>query len=81
MLTPGTARIRAYRTGDAAMIDVEDDAGLFDPARRAGDGHGMWLVETRIRNLSGGGAALSVFCVPQKLTRVSIQLPLAGRRT
>jgi two-component system LytT family sensor kinase len=81
MLTPGTARIRAYRSGGAAVIDVEDDAGAFDPARRSGDGLGMRLVEKRIRSLPGGGSALSVTCVPQKLTRVSIHLPLAEGRT
>ena len=77
MLRPGTARIRAYRSEGAAVIDVEDDAGTYDSAKRSRDGLGMGLVEKRLRNLLGGGSSLSVTCVPHKLTRISIRLPLA----
>ncbi len=76
MMTPGTARIRAYRLDGAAVIDVEDDAGAWAEGARSADGLGLGIVERRLRNLLGGGAGLSVTCVPQSLTRVSIRLPL-----
>lgn len=73
-LAPGLARIHAYRRDGAAVIDVEDTAGAYAPGPRT-DGLGLSIVERRIRNLARG-AALSITCVPDELTRVSIRIPL-----
>lgn len=81
MLTPGTARIRAYRRDGAACVDVEDDAGAFAPGRGTADGLGLGIVDRRIRSLLGGGAGLSVTCIPSELTRVSFRLPLEEARS
>lgn len=75
MLAPGTARIHVYRQDGAARIDVEDDAGTYEERRRGGDGLGIQLVDKRIRNLLGRGAGLTISCIPNELTRVSIQVP------
>ena len=76
MGTPGLARIRAYRRDGAAVIDVEDTAGAFADGHATGDGLGLRIVEQRIRNLVHG-AGVSISCVPNEVTRVSIRIPLA----
>jgi two-component system LytT family sensor kinase len=76
MGTPGLARIRAYRRDGAAVIDVEDTAGAFAHGHATGDGLGLRIVEQRIRNLVHG-AGVSISCVPNEVTRVSIRIPLA----
>jgi two-component system, LytTR family, sensor kinase len=80
MMTPGTARIRAYRRGGAAVIDVEDDAGAWVRGQGTGDGLGLGIVDRRLRSLLGGESGLSVTCVPHELTRVSMELPLGEAR-
>jgi len=78
MLRPGTARIRIRRADGGARIDVEDDAGAYDErrARGRGDGLGLQIVDRRIRSLLGRGSGVTISCVPDRLTRVSIQIPL-----
>jgi two-component system LytT family sensor kinase len=75
MLGPGTARIRVYRDGAGVRIDVEDNAGAYEEKRRRGDGLGIGIVDRRIRNLLGQGAGVQISCVPNELTRVSVQVP------
>ena len=77
MLTPGTARIRVFREDGAARIVVEDDAGTFEERGPRGDGLGIKLVDKRVRNLLGRGAGVTISCIPNELTRVSIKVPLA----
>ncbi len=74
-VTPRLARIHAYRRDGAAVIDVEDTAGCFAPGRGTGDGLGLKIVEQRIRSFVRG-AGVSITCVPDELTRVSIRIPL-----
>jgi two-component system LytT family sensor kinase len=78
-VTPGTARIRAYRRDGAAVIDVEDDAGAFREGEGTADGLGLRIVDRRLRNLVGG-SGLEITCVPRELTRVSLRLPLGEPR-
>jgi two-component system LytT family sensor kinase len=74
MMKPGVARIRAYRQGGAALIEVEDNAGTYqDPGDQGG--LGMRIVDKRIKNLMGTDFGLTVSCVPQELTRVTIRVP------
>jgi two-component system LytT family sensor kinase len=77
MLTPGTARIRAYRQNGIARIDIEDNAGAYEEKNRSGDGLGIRIVDKRIRSLMGNGYGVSISCVPNELTRVSIEIPVA----
>jgi two-component system LytT family sensor kinase len=73
----GTARIRAYRSGDAAVIEVEDDAGTYrEPA--AGDGLGLRIVDSRLRAFAGEGYGATVTCTPGELTRVTVRVPADG---
>lgn len=73
-LDRATTRIRARREGDVAVIEVEDDAGMF-VSRSGGDGLGMALVEKRLKNLLGHEWGLTVECRPTELTRVTVRVP------
>ncbi len=78
-LGPGRATIRGYLRDGAAFIDVEDDAGAWEEQRgKAGTGLGMQIVDKRVKNLHGEAFGLSVTCVPQELTRVTVRLPARG---
>jgi two-component system LytT family sensor kinase len=76
-LGEGHAVIRAYRDGAAAVVSIEDNAGAWQPPRE-GAGLGMQIVDKRVKNLYGDGWGLSVECVPQELTRVTVRLPVEG---
>jgi two-component system LytT family sensor kinase len=74
-LGPVRAGIRARSDGQHALVEIEDTAGLWtEPV--SGDGHGLRLVDKRIKNLLGPAYGLSVACVPGELTRVTVRLPL-----
>jgi two-component system LytT family sensor kinase len=77
-LGAGRATIRAYRDGGAAVIVIEDDAGAWTAPTAGAAGLGMQIVDKRVKNLYGEGWGLSVECVPQELTRVTIRLPVEG---
>ena len=76
MLRPGTVRIHAYRRGEVACIDVEDDAGAFEEKGGDGKGLGLQIVRKRIRTLQGPGSRVTVSCIPDELTRVSLEIPV-----
>jgi two-component system LytT family sensor kinase len=74
-LGAGRATIRAYREGACARVEIEDDAGAWvEPREKAG--LGMQIVDKRVKNLYGESWGLSVTCVPNELTRVTVRLPL-----
>jgi two-component system LytT family sensor kinase len=75
MMKHGVARIRAYRHGGAVLIEIEDNAGAYqDPGDQGG--LGMRIVDKRIKNLMGADYGLTISCVPQELTRVTIRVPV-----
>jgi two-component system LytT family sensor kinase len=76
-LGDGHAVIRAYRDGATAVVTIEDNAGAWQ-APKEGAGLGMQIVDKRVKNLYGEGWGLSVECVPQELTRVTVRLPVQG---
>jgi two-component system LytT family sensor kinase len=61
------------------MIEIEDDAGTYAEGR-GGDGLGMKIVDQRIKHLLGSDYGVSVTCVPDELTRVTVRLPIEGVR-
>ena len=75
MLTHGIARIHIYRRDGSARIDIEDNAGTYEEQLPGGDGLGIKIVEKRIEGLLGRGSRFNISCVPNELTRVSIQVP------
>lgn len=77
MLGEGRATIRAYRRDGAALVEIEDNAGAWT-APRENAGLGMQIVDKRVKNLYGEGWGVSVECVPQEVTRVTVRLPVEG---
>ncbi len=77
MLEQGRARICAYRKDGLAFIEIEDNAGSYCE-KAAGDGLGAKIVDKRIKNLFGEHFGITVSCVPNEMTRVSIRIPPEG---
>jgi len=77
-LDRGAARIRAYRKDGLALIEIEDDAGTWTEPAPGGGGLGMKIVDRRIKELLGEGYGITVSCVPNELTRVTVSMPAQG---
>ncbi len=74
-LEPGVVRIHAYREGSTACLEVEDSAGAYaETSRQDTGGLGLEIVGKRIRSLPG--ATLTVSCVPEVRTCVTLRIPL-----
>ncbi len=79
MLGPGLVRIRAHRKNGVARIDIEDNAGAFQEKRQSENGLGIQIVDKRIRSLQGNKFGVSISCIPNELTRVSLEIPVPER--
>lgn len=79
MLNQGVVKVRAYRKDSFAIIEIEDNAGAFDEEKQAKDGLGIRLVDKRIKNLLGNDFGTTVYCVEDKMTLVTIRMPLQER--
>jgi two-component system, LytTR family, sensor kinase len=75
LLGDGRVRIGARSDRDDLVLEVEDNAGLYEE-RSGGDGLGMTLVDRRIKNRYGENYGLDVVCERDSVTRVSLRLPL-----
>jgi two-component system, LytTR family, sensor kinase len=75
MLGQGIAKIRAYRQDGFAIIEIEDNAGMFNE-KEVDHGLGIKIVDKRVRFLMGSGSGTSVTCVPNEMTRVTIRMPM-----
>lgn len=75
-INQGVVTVRASRRDSFAFIEIEDNAGTFDENRRSKDGLGMRLVDKRIKNLLGEEFGITVTCVEDEMTRVTIRVPL-----
>ncbi len=71
----GVARIKAFRTNGRAFIEIEDNAGIFHE-KETDDGHGIKIVDRRLKGHYGSDSGVSIFCVPNELTRVTVKIPL-----
>ncbi len=71
----GVARIKAFRTDGRAFIEVEDNAGIYHE-KVTDDGHGIKIVDKRLKGHFGMDSGVSIFCVPNEVTRVTVQIPL-----
>ncbi len=75
MLEPGVASIRAKRQGSVAVIEIQDNAGLFRNSSTH-DGLGIKMVDRRLRFFLGADYGAEVTCNPNKFTKVTIRVPL-----
>ncbi|MDN8599524.1 sensor histidine kinase [Citrobacter sp. S2-9] len=75
LLGTGEVSITARREGQYLMLDIEDNAGLYEPTNNA-SGLGMNLVDKRLRERFGDDYGISVACDPDCFTRITLRLPL-----
>ena len=74
LLGTGEVSITARREGQYFMLDIEDNAGLYQPATNT-SGLGMSLVDKRLRERFGDDYGISVSCEPDCYTRITLRLP------
>ena len=74
LLDTGRVAISARREGQHLMLEIEDNAGLYQPVTNA-SGLGMNLVDKRLRERFGDDYAISVACEPDSYTRITLRLP------
>lgn len=77
LLSNGNIIIRAYREGQKVIVEVEDNAGLYQP-NAGNDGLGMSLVDKRLRAHFGDDYGISISCDPDYYTRITLRLPIEG---
>ncbi|MEL4013925.1 LytS/YhcK type 5TM receptor domain-containing protein [Dryocola clanedunensis] len=77
LLCNGNIIIRAYGENGLVVVEVEDNAGLYQP-EKISDGLGMSLVDKRLRARFGDDYGITVICKPDEFTRVTLRLPVEG---
>ncbi|ELY2859808.1 sensor histidine kinase [Cronobacter sakazakii] len=77
LLGPGEIALRASRDDDHLVLEIEDNAGLYQP-NAASNGLGMSLVDKRLRARFGDECGISVACEQDSFTRITLRLPLEG---
>lgn len=75
LLDIGKVSISARREGQHLMLDIEDNAGLYQPSAGS-SGLGMSLVDKRLREHFGDDYGISVACESDCFTRITLRLPL-----
>ncbi|AOJ73521.1 MULTISPECIES: sensor histidine kinase [Burkholderia] len=75
LIGKGAVFIAARRDGDDLLIEVTDNAGLYDEHLPCG-GLGMNLVDKRLRNSFGPGYGTTVMCEDDVWTRVTLRIPM-----
>ncbi|ELY2641846.1 LytS/YhcK type 5TM receptor domain-containing protein [Cronobacter sakazakii] len=77
LLGPGEIALRASRDHEHLVLEIEDNAGLYQP-NAASNGLGMSLVDKRLRARFGDECGISVACEQDRFTRITLRLPLEG---
>jgi len=77
MLEPGRAVIRARQDNGIALIEIEDNAGSF-VEKEVRDGHGIRIVDKRLKILFGAAYGTTVACRPGEQTKVTVRIPVGG---
>jgi two-component system LytT family sensor kinase len=71
----GEITIQASQHDRYLQLDIEDNAGLYQPTTNA-SGLGMNLVDKRLRARFGDDCGITVTCEPERFTRITLRLPL-----
>jgi len=71
----GRIEIGACCEGEHLLLQVTDNAGLFQPKPNC-SGLGMNLVDKRIRVRYGEGYGVQVDCRPDAYTRITLNVPM-----
>ena len=75
LLGVGRIEIGACCEGEHLLLQVTDNAGLFQPKPNC-SGLGMNLVDKRIRVRYGEGYGVQVDCQPDAYTRITLNVPM-----
>jgi len=75
LLGTGEISISASRFNHHLVLDIEDNAGLYQPGAESG-GLGMSLVDKRLRARFGDDCGITVIYEPDRFTRITLRLPL-----
>ena len=75
LLGVGEITLRASQQAQHLVLDIEDNAGLYQPKKDAG-GLGMSLVDKRLRARFGDECGINIACEPDLFTRITLRLPL-----
>lgn len=75
LLDTGKITITAHHQGSDLLLDVEDNAGLYQLNKKDSQGLGMNLVHKRIQVRYGEEYGISVHCDPECYTRIRLTLP------
>lgn len=75
LLGNGVITIRARSDGHHVIVEVEDNAGLYQPKVNS-NGLGMSLVDKRLRARFGDSYGVTVNCDVDRFTRVTLRLPI-----
>jgi len=80
LLIPGVIQIRAYQADNGWIhIEVTDNAGQYQPKQSSEKGVGMSNVDGRIKALFGSQYGLSVDCIPNQHTTITITMPFRNQ--
>lgn len=71
----GKITLTAHTEDNLLIVSITDNAGLYCPGKMS-DGLGMGLVDKRIKVRYGKQYGLSVHCVPDVKTTITLTLPL-----
>lgn len=71
----GIVRIKAFRMDGRAIVEIEDNAGIFHEME-TDDGYGIKIVDRRLKGHLGGGSGVCISCDPHRFTRATVTLPL-----
>ncbi len=74
LLGTGEIMISASRFNHHLVLDIEDNAGLYEAS--ASGGLGMSTVDKRLRAHFGDDCGITVACEPDRYTRITLRLPL-----
>ena len=72
LLGIGEITIAASRFNHHLVLDIEDNAGLYQPSTSGGLG----MVDKRLRAHFGDDCGITVACEPDRFTRITVRLPL-----
>ncbi|WP_087019093.1 sensor histidine kinase [Thaumasiovibrio subtropicus] len=79
LLDSGQVTVSAQITAEGVLLQVEDNAGNYNPETPSKGGLGTRIVDKRIKNLFGEQYGLTLSSQPESWTRASILLPHSVR--
>lgn len=77
LMSDGKITIRGFRDEQRVVLEVEDNAGLYQPSHDH-SGLGTRIVDKRLKSLFGPTYGLKMQCEPEHWTKATVTLPLGA---